>query len=273
MSDSEDTDYSESESYSTPKSLKSMLEVASSERGVNIIQLSYHDVRRLVDIDDEEVLAKEEADDSLASSFVEAAELLSHEERVGSSEVTVDPIASIALLFDAGEAKAFKARCFLAVNSRSALDICGMLVCSSFTRADGLGTSRFNASYCSEHGIPRLDANTLLIDVVASSGTPNGCGTLLVLAAYLFACRSKSYNRVCTVAITAQGKALFRNGLQWEEHNFRQGSPRTLFWIDTGDMQAQYVSERLRLDDSVKDTCWRPGASARTRDKRYPRCS
>jgi hypothetical protein len=153
---------------------------------------------------------------------------------------------------------------------RAPLDICGLLVCCEFTRDDGLGTTRFDASYCRQHALPRLGASTLLIDVL-SSAAPRGAGTLLALACYLLACRSRKYERVATVAVTAGGKALFR-ALGWEEHSYREGTPRTLFWCDTGDMTAQAVQTRLRLDGSVKGTCWRAGATPRTADKRYARC-
>ena len=93
-----------------------------------------------------------------------------------------------------------------------------------------------------------------------------------VLACYLLACRSRQYERVATIAVTAKGKALFED-LGWERHNYREhGSPRSLFWIDTGEQTAQRLKQRLRLDDSVQSSCFRAGATERSRDKRYARC-
>ena len=34
--------------------------------------------------------------------------------------------------------------------------------------------------------------------------------------------------------------------LGWERHNYRDGTPRSLFWIDVGELQAQDVQRRLR---------------------------
>ena len=276
MSDSDattdDTDYSDSESYNTPTSLNSMLRVGTSSLGINIVRLSYHQTRRLVDIDDEDVTPREDADDDLAEALIEAAEELAYTERSGSSEISVEPLQSIALLFDVGEAKSVKARLFLAVDARRNLDISAMLIACDFTRVDGLGTTRFTNAYCSQHSIPRLDSSTLFIDVVASAANPRGAGTLLVLAAYLLATRSQKYNRLATIAVTSKGKKLFED-LGWESHSYREGGTRTLFWIDTGDMKAADVQARLRLDDSVKNKCFRKGASARTANKRYARCS
>ena len=275
MSDSDDTDtYSESESYSTASSLNSIMRVATSSLGVNVIRLSYHQTRRLVDIDDEDVTPSEDADDDLAEALVEAAEELAYTERVGNgnTEVSVEPLQSIALLFDTGEAKALNTRLFLAVDARRSLDISAMLIACDFARVEGLGTTRFTQAYCSQHSIPRLDGSTLFIDVVASAANPRGAGTLLVLAAYLLATRSQKYVRACTIAVTGKGTDLFRE-LGWEGHTYREGGPRTLFWIDTGELKAADVQARLRLDESVKSKCFRKGASARTSNKRFARCS
>ena len=147
MSDS-GTDYSDSESYNEPKSLTSLLRVACSQLGITTATLSYHEVRRLVDIDDEDVEAKEDAEDDMAEALVDAAESLAYTERAGGNEVSVEPLSSIALLFDSGEAKDLKARVLLAMDSRRALDISAILVCCDYTREDSLGTSRFTAAYC-----------------------------------------------------------------------------------------------------------------------------
>ena len=263
-------------SYDTPKSLNVFLRVAAAGKGVVLAPaLSYHDVRRLVEIDDEEVYPKEEADDELGEALVDACRDLETEERVGSTVVSVEPLQSIAALFDLGEPKALKPRCLLARHARTpdgSLSICGVLVCCSFEACEALSSARFTAAYCRQHALPRLGASTLLIDVVSASGNPQGVGTLLVLACYLLACRSRAYERVATVAITAKGKALFED-LGWERHNYREhGTPRSLFWIDTGEQTAQRLKQRLRLDDSVQSSCFRAGATERSRDKRYARC-
>jgi hypothetical protein len=273
MSDSDDTDtFSDSEGYSTPSSLNSLMRVATSSLGVNVIRLSYHQTRRLVDIDDEDVTPSEDADDDLSEALISAAEDLVYTERRGSTEVSVEPLQSIALLFDTGEAKSVKARLFLAVDARHSLDISAMLIACDFTRVDGLGTTRFTNAYCRSNSIPNLDSSTLFIDVVASAANPRGAGTLLVLACYLLATRSQKYRRVATIAVTDKGRAAFR-ALGWEEHSYRESGARTLFWIDTGELKAADVQARLRLDDSVKSRCFRKGASQRTSNKRFARCS
>ena len=88
--------YDDSESYNSTKSLTAMFKVACATKGVNVMPpLSYHDTRRLIDINDEEVTAAEDADE-LGEPLVEAAESLAHEERVGNSVVTVEPLQSLA---------------------------------------------------------------------------------------------------------------------------------------------------------------------------------
>ena len=110
--------YDDSETYNSTKSLTAMFKVACATKGVNIMPpLSYYDVRRLIDIDDEEVTAAEDADE-LGEPLVEAAESLAHEERVGNSQVTVEPVQSLALLFDSSEAKSLKPRLLVALDTR-----------------------------------------------------------------------------------------------------------------------------------------------------------
>lgn len=264
----------DNESFDTPKSLHTFLKLTCASKSVVISPLGYYDVRRLVEIDGEEVTANESGDDDLSDELIEACDELQTEERMGSSIVSVEPLQSIATLFDTGDAKLLKPRCFLAQLTRrdAPLSICGVLVACSFDADEALSTSRFTSAYCSQHGIPRLDASTMLIDVVCASGDPQGVGGLLVLACYLAACRSRSYQRVCTVAITTKGKKLFSD-LGWERHNYRENTAKSLFWIDTGELKASDVKARLRWDDSAEQSCWRRGATARNADKRYPRCT
>ena len=76
------------------------LRVAAASKGVVLAPaLSYHDVRRLVEIDGEEVYPKEGADgDDLGEALVDACRDLETEERVGSTVVSVEPLQSVAAL-------------------------------------------------------------------------------------------------------------------------------------------------------------------------------
>jgi hypothetical protein len=263
----------DNESFGTPTSLHTFLKLACVSKGVVISPLGYYDVRRLVHIDGEDVAAKD--DDTLGEALVDACvEELQMEERIGNTVISVEPLQSIATLFEVGEAKQLKPRCVLAQHTHSdtSLHICGILVACSFSADDSLSTSKFSPSYCAQHGLPRLDARTMLIDVVSTSGDPQGVGTMLVLACYLAACRSRNYERVCVIAITTKGKKLFGD-LGWRRHNFREGTPRSLFWIDTGELKASALKARLRWDESVQSACWRAGATSRTAQKRYSRCT
>ena len=64
------------------------------------------------------------------------SELRRHTERVGSSEVDVDPGASLAALFDgeSAEAKALKPRLWCAVDMSGTPSICGLLVACEWSR-------------------------------------------------------------------------------------------------------------------------------------------
>ena len=135
----------DNQSYDKPASLHTFLKLTCASKSIVLSSLGYYDVRRLIDIDDEEVVAKEDADDELGEEIVEACEELEAEERVGNSIVTVEPLQSIAALFEVGEAKTLKPKLHLAYHTRSdtSLYICGVLVACSFTADDTLSTSKF----------------------------------------------------------------------------------------------------------------------------------
>ena len=264
----------ELESYDSKRSIQTWVKIGLANRSLMIPQaLPHSQVKRLIEVDEEEnVAVAEGAEDDLAEAIVEAAESLSHTERVGNREVDVNPTASLAALFDSTpEARALKPKLFLALStSTSDPEIVGMLLSCSFSRDPTLSTEKFTQQYCSDNGIPRL-SNALLIDVVASSDQARGAGTLLVTSAYLSVTRSRTYDLLCTVAVTTAGKSLF-NSLGFHHHSYREGTQRTFFWIRPGELKGANLHRRLRMGDSVSEVCWRRGAQARTADKRFPRC-
>ena len=117
----------------------------------------------------------------------------------------------------------------------------------------------------------------MLIDVVSSYRSEarqiHGIGVLLVLACYLVMCRSRTFNTLCTVAVTAKGKGLFES-LGFEAHDFTSGGARvSLFYISANELQMGNIQNRLKMNDNnLLRRCWRRGATARTIDKRMPLC-
>ena len=102
----------EDESFSTPKSLATLVKTAATARSI-LLQppLNYSSVKRLIQVDeDEEISPNPDSEDQLADEICEAAANLEFTERQGSSEVSVAPAQSLAALFDADspEAKALK---------------------------------------------------------------------------------------------------------------------------------------------------------------------
>jgi hypothetical protein len=266
-------------SYDSKRSIATFFKIACTSRNLLIpAALPYSQVKRLILTDEEDdsvVVADEECDDELAEVLVESASGLSFTERVGNSEVSVDVMASLATLFDrdSAEARALKPRLFLAYAIRdNEAEIKGILTCCNFERDPSISTQRFTQAYCTQHDIPRL-SNALLIDCVASTRESElrGTGALLVLAACIACQRSKTLDLICTVAVTTAGKRLFQV-LGFNEHKYREGTPRSLFWVRPNELRAIDIQRRLRWDPSVQAKCWRRGMQQRTQNTFYPRC-
>ena len=86
------------------KTLATYLKLASTSLGVVVSQpLKYNGVKRLIRVEDEELMVNEESEDALGEHLVEAAHDMSFEEEVGGRVVEVDVAAG------AGSAEALAA--------------------------------------------------------------------------------------------------------------------------------------------------------------------
>ena len=267
----------DSDAYSTSRSISTLIKAASTAKNLLIPSpLSFHDVARMIDVDEDETVSpREDQDDPLAQEICDAAEALEHTERSGGIETTVSVTDSMAALFDrsSAQAKALKSRLFIAWRMQGdSQSIAAMLCACLYSRDDTLGTGRFTQSYCAQHRIPRLGENSLFIDVVSSRGQPHAAGALLVLSAYNLVMRSRTLEYLATIAVTPSMKRLCEQ-LGMETFDYREeGAQRTFAWAKKGDLSASDIAGRLRLHREFEELCWRAGATARTQDKRYPRC-
>ena len=266
------------ESFSTPKSIATLVKAAATARSILLQSpLNFSSVKRLIQVDEEEEISPHpDSEDALSEHVCEAAADLAFTERQGGSEVSVEPAQSLAALFDADspDAKALQPKLHIAwdVSESEQPSIVGMLTCCEWSRDDTLGTTKFTQAYCDSHSIPRLSANnTLFVDVVSSSGTPRGVGALLLLSCYLTVCRSRKYEYLCTIAVSAPGKSLCEK-LGFNSHSYRDGTQRNFCWARAGELTAADIGQRLRIDRAIPDLCWRHGFTPRTSHKRYSRC-
>ena len=265
--------------YDTAKSIATLIKASSTSKNLLLPPpMSWADVKRLLDVDeDENVEPADDTDDVLADAIVDAARSLVHTERVGNIEVSVDVGASLAALFDrnAPQSKELKPRLLLAWHlTNDTASLAGMLTCCHWARDTTLGTDRFTQTFCDRiANLPRLSSSTtLFIDVVASRGRPQGVGALLVLSAYQLVMRSRSLQVLCTIAVTEAGKRMFEQ-LGFNTYRFREdGGTSTFCWIKAGELQAANIDRRLRLHREMPKYCWRKGATARTSSRKYPRC-
>mgnify|MGYP007078129804 CR=1 FL=1 len=268
----------DNESYDTKRSMATLVKMSCTSKSIMIQPpLNYHAVKRLIQVDDDESISpNEDSDDALGEEICSAAEELAFSETQGSIELSVDPAASIAALFDSesDEAKQLKARLWLAWDlSEDSPSIVGILTACQWTRDRSLSTDKFTQAFLSEHSIPRFNSNdTLLVDVVSSGGEPHGVGALLLLTAYLLVCRSSRLRYIACVAVSDPGRTLCEK-LGFNSYSYRErGAQRRLCWAEANELRAKDINRRLRVNRSLPSLCWRDGLSARTQGRKIPRC-
>lgn len=235
---------------------------------------NFHAIRRLLRIDDDDVTPA--SDDPLASALIKAASSMKHTERSGQVEVDVEPLISLATLFDSASptAKGLHPKLYLAYDLRKAsVPICGLTSVCDFTRDDSLGTERFSQAFCRDHDLPRFGSDWLLIDIVASK--KHGTGALLILQVYMLACRARDKAGVCAVAVTKSGKKLFAD-LGFESFSFRDdGLSKSFMYARANSLTLTKMIQRLSFPGDkvmLEDLCFRFGLTEKSSDRVMGRC-
>ena len=237
------------------------LKLVSIQEGLLLQKLDYHSVRRMVEIDDEEVVANESCDDGLAEILVEGFDSL----RVTVGDQEVHPLGSIAALFETGDLqRSIKPKAWMAIDLRAEEpEVVSVCTTCNFIQDETLGTNLFTPRWLRERGLPRLGPQWCFVDVVASRKRP--AGPLLVLSAYLAACRGRM-DGVCAICVTTKGRDLFQS-LGFNSHTYRDKGAKYFCYLGCGEMQFRTVARKMQLNESVMDICWRMGLTARTRDR------
>ena len=136
-----------------------------------------------------------------------------------------------------------------------------------YERDEALSTTRLTQQYCAEHGLPRLDSNWTLIDMVASSKP--GTGALLLLSAIVTAARQKRTG-LCSIAVTKGGRRLFASFGFETNHGWREkGGQRYLCHARLADLRLADLHRRLRVHDAlITDVCVREGLTTSSKERR-----
>ena len=262
--------------YQDKQALATLERLASTASGLLVVQYSYHDIKRVMDVSDEGTAIPRrnaQSADTLGTILHAGLHALKHSERVGRFIVDVEPLDSVGTLFEATrESRELKPRLIVAYDMRRNADIVGCCTVCLWTRAEALGTERFTTQYLDNNNCPRLNGGWLLVDVIASSQP--GSASLLLLHAYLAAMRARMAG-VVAVCVTPKGSDVFtKQG--FSHHSYRQGgAPRTLVWIHTGELRFEDVAARLRYGGGRRTTeelCFRLGLSAASAHKLQSRC-
>ena len=247
--------------------------LACAQHGTLVTTYSYNDVKRMIRVDGDDIEA--DGDDPLSEIIVQGVKDLPHQEtdRQTNKTTDIDPPASMAALFqDHPIARSLKPKLWVALDlQQEDLSVCGMLTACTFEVDRALSTQRLTPAYCSQHGLPRLGAQWMLVDVVAASKPKTGA--LLLLHAILAALRSGKAG-VCSVAVTAAGRKLFSYFGFDTSHSWREGGrQRFLCHAKRDDIRLSRVHERLKVhEELITDVCFRTGLTARTADRLIGRC-
>ena len=254
------------EQYQEKKSLAIFARLVEVATGLYCQKLSYHEVKRLVSIEGDEVEAADGGDDDIAEEIVESLEDMNHTERFGNHEVSIDMLSSIATLFDSGDARLLRPTLHLVYNMRDEAKIVAACTACQFSRDPALTTDGLPSA----PAIPRFNSNWLLVDGVHSDTAP--AGSLLICQIMLQAMRAKMRG-VVAVAVTTRGKRLFER-LGFESYNFRKnGVPQTVCWAPCESLDVEDLAARMRLPTKMLETnCFRMGLTSKTSERLIGRC-
>jgi len=259
--------------YNEQKALATLERLVSTTAGVMVVQYTQNDVKRVVSIDEDNESVEPAGDDPLGEVLCDGLERLSHTERVGSYEVSVDPLGSLAVLFDKSpEARALKPRLIAGYDMRNDAQLVAACIVCLWSRQEYLSTQRFTAQWLSDNDLPAFNSQWLLVDSVCSSQP--GAATLVLLHAYLLCMRSKMRG-VVAVCVTRKGRDVFvKQG--YESFDYREsGRPQTLAWIKAGDLSMEELTSRLRVGGgrtTLEQLCFRMGLTPRSASSLVGRC-
>ena len=246
------------------------LKLASTQLGTLVVTHSYHAMRRLIEVDGDDVAAR--GDDPLGARLVAGIKALPSKERSANNrDQDVEPSASLAALFqDHAIARSLRPRLYVGLDLSGDGGVCAMMTTCEFTKDRALSTTRLTQQYCAQHGLPRLDTTWVLVDVVASA--KQGSAGLLLLQTIVAAARAKRTG-IVSIAVTNGGRNLFQT-FGFQVHGFREkGSMRYVAHARLSDITLADVHKRLRVHQSLlTDTCVRSGLTGRSARNLIGRC-
>jgi hypothetical protein len=257
-----------SSGFDTPKNIANYLRIVLTQAGLLVQTLAYNDVRRLVQIDSDDVSVNSDCEDGLAQVFVEGLERLQQSTR----STDVMPLASIAALFENGELqRSLKPKCTMVMDLRSQAEVVACMIFCRYIRDETLGTHVFTAAFLQRYDAPGFSDQWLFVDVVSSRKKPGGA--VLLVTAILASAKQKMVG-VCLVAVSALMRDLCLS-LGFTVLLYKDHGTRYLCYMKNADFHFDLVMKKLRFTGDkriVEDVCWRNGLTSRTKDRVIGRC-
>lgn len=255
--------------FNHPKLISLYASLCGTQSGLYPLLLDYNALRRLLNINDEEISARGE--DVLAPIVTTRLREICKE-----PGDLLDPNMSLAALAEAGPVpRSYQGRCLLIFNLRDRCSLAGCCICCKFMIDETIGTSRFGSDeYLLKNSLPTDLTSYLLVDVICSKTPPSALLSILYFFRKISQTRSNKLIGIAAICVNKSALNLFVS-LGFKQFQFREkGSTRWLVHLRTEALEMARVASRLKFDgsDLLFSYCYRRGLTKRTEDRILARC-
>ena len=262
-------------SFDDPKNISKYAQLAETALGIHTFSLSYHDVKRLVTVDESDPdvdvgVLKDGCTDYLGNLLTEQVGSFCDTDMVKFGN-------SLGTLFKNDKAhRDLLPRIYLALDLRHASECVGALNTLRYPGPDeSVSTEILTPQFIQKNNLPDFDESWVLCDLVCSKRSPTA--TLLVMSLFSTVTRGRARRPVgiLAIAINDRSRKTFLR-LGFNEQVFKShGDKRFLMYAELEDIKMGKVVKRLHFDENtllLQQICFRSGLSAKTADRVVGRC-
>ena len=261
--------------FDDARNISKYVELAQTSLGIHTFSLSFHDVKRLILVDESDPefdvgKAREDSTDYLSKMLTEQVGAFCDTDLVSYCQ-------SLGTLFKSDKQhRELLPRVWLAIDLRNHASCVGALNSLRYPGPDASVSTEFlTPQFIQKNDLPQFDASWILVDLVCSNRSPTA--SLLVMSVFRGATRGRARRPtgIMAVSINERSRKTFSR-LGFSEIAFRShGKMRWLMYANTSDITMSKVMERLRFDENtllLSEICYRSGLQKKTEDKIYGRC-
>ena len=265
----------ENSSFDDPQNIRKYVQLAETALGIHTFSLSYHDVKRLVTVDESDPdvdvgVLKNGCTDYLGKLLTE---------QVGTfcdSDMVKYANSSGTLFKNDKTHRDLLPRIYLALDLRHGCECVGGLNTLRYPGPDASVSTEFlTPQFIQKNQLPVFDESWVLCDLVCSKRSPTA--SLLVMSLFTTVARGRARRPVgiMAIAINDRSRKTFSR-LGFHELVFKSnGDKRFLMYAELEDIKMGKVVKRLHFDENtllLQQICYRSGLSAKTADRVIGRC-